>query len=347
MDDDLSSNFETFCLLFGIRTPTLYNVTMILSMTGFGAYRQPLIIQEHTVALVYIELRSINSRFLDVVFRTPDEARVAESAIREQIAKRISRGKVECRIHIQRASEEQSHHHEASSTSVDISEDIERHFHLQAIAQLQHFQGFIRQDFPLATPLSVKEILTWPGVIRQEEIGSEELQEAISKGLETCLEALIGSRRSEGEALKQVILQCLDKMQAIVLQIENKLPEIIKSYQDKLSDKLLAVLDGVDQQGRLISRDELVERIKQEVVMYGVKIDIAEEINRLKTHFEAVRVALAKGGPVGKRLDFLMQELQRESNTLGAKSVSQETSDASLELKLLVEQIREQVQNLE
>ena len=318
-------------------------------MTGFGAYRQPLIIQENTVALVYIELRSINSRFLDVVFRTPDEARGAESVIREQIAKRISRGKVECRIHIQRGAEVQvsAQNHDNASSGEDVREDIERHFHLQAIAQLQHFQGFIRQDFPLATPLSVKDILTWPGVIRQEEIGSEELQEAISKGLEICLEALIGSRRTEGGALAQVILQCIDKMQAIVLQIENKLPEIIKSYQDKLSDKLLSVLDGVDQQGRLISKDELVERIKQEVVMYGVKIDIAEEINRLKTHFEAVRAALLKGGPVGKRLDFLMQELQRESNTLGAKSVSQETSDASMELKLLVEQIREQVQNLE
>jgi uncharacterized protein (TIGR00255 family) len=345
MGDDLSSNFETFCLLFGIRTSTLYNVTMILSMTGFGAYRQPLIIQENTVALVYIELRSINSRFLDLVFRTPDEARGAESVIREQIAKRISRGKVECRIHIQRGAEVQvsAHNHDTASPR----EDIAQHFHLQAIAQLQHFQGFIRQDFPLAAPLSIKDILTWPGVIRQEEIGSEELQEAISKGLEICLEALIGSRRTEGEALAQVILQCINNMQAIVLQIENKLPEIIKSYQDKLSDKLLSVLDGVDQQGRLISKDELVERIKQEVVMYGVKIDIAEEINRLKTHFEAVRAALLKGGPVGKRLDFLMQELQRESNTLGAKSVSQETSDASMELKLLVEQIREQVQNLE
>jgi uncharacterized protein (TIGR00255 family) len=136
-------------------------------------------------------------------------------------------------------------------------------------------------------------------------------------------------------------------MISIVATTEIKLPEIIQAYQDKLVEKLLAVLDGVDQQGRLISKEELVERIKQEVVMYGVRIDVAEEINRLKTHFDAVRSALVKGGPVGKRLDFLMQELQRESNTLGAKSVSQETSDASMELKLLVEQIREQVQNLE
>jgi len=310
-------------------------------MTGFGAYRQPLKIGQQTIALVYVELRSINSRFLDLVFRTPDEARMAESQIREYIAKRIARGKIECRIHIQRGGETD----QPQETKVD--HEVAKHFHLPVLQQLQHLQGYVKQDFPLASPLSVKDILTWPGVIRQEEIGSEELQEVILLATDQALDALITSRKTEGEALKQVIFECLEKMATIVAAIEIKLPEIIQAYQDKLVEKLLAVLDGVDQQGRLISKEELVERIKQEVVMYGVRIDVAEEINRLKTHFDAVRSALVKGGPVGKRLDFLMQELQRESNTLGAKSVSQETSDASMELKLLVEQIREQVQNLE
>jgi uncharacterized protein (TIGR00255 family) len=310
-------------------------------MTGFGAHRQPLKIGQQTIALVYVELRSINSRFLDLVFRTPDEARMAESQIREHIAKRIARGKIECRIHIQRGGEVD----QSQETKVDL--DVSKHFHLPVLQQLQHLQGYVKQDFPLANPLSVKDILTWPGVIRQDEIGSEELQEVILMATDQALDALIVSRKTEGEALKQVIFECLEKMTSIVATTEIKLPEIIQAYQDKLVEKLLAVLDGVDQQGRLISKEELVERIKQEVVMYGVRIDVAEEINRLKTHFDAVRSALVKGGPVGKRLDFLMQELQRESNTLGAKSVSQETSDASMELKLLVEQIREQVQNLE
>ena len=310
-------------------------------MTGFGAHRQPLKIGQQTIALVYVELRSINSRFLDLVFRTPDEARMAESQIREHIAKRIARGKLECRIHIQRGGEAD----QPQETQLD--QEVTKHFHLPVLQQLQHLQGYIRQDFPLANPLSVKDILTWPGVIKQDEIGSEELQEVILMATNQALDALIASRKAEGEALKQVIFECLEKMAAIVAAIEMKLPEIIQAYQDKLVEKLLAVLDGVDQQGRLISKEELIERIKQEVVMYGVRIDVAEEINRLKTHFDAVRSALIKGGPVGKRLDFLMQELQRESNTLGAKSVSQETSDASMELKLLVEQIREQVQNLE
>jgi uncharacterized protein (TIGR00255 family) len=310
-------------------------------MTGFGAHRQPLKIDQQTIALVYVELRSINSRFLDLVFRTPDEARMVESQIREHIAKRIARGKIECRIHIQRGGEAD----QPQETHVD--HDIAKHFHLPVLQQLQHLQGYVKQDFPLASPLTVKDILTWPGVIRQDEIGSEELQEVILMATNQALDSLITSRMTEGEALKQVIFGCLEKMTAIVAAIEIKLPEIIQAYQGKLEEKLLAVLDGVDQQGRLVSKEELIERIKQEVVMYGVRIDVAEEINRLKTHFDAVRSALVKGGPVGKRLDFLMQELQRESNTLGAKSVSQETSDASMELKLLVEQIREQVQNLE
>jgi uncharacterized protein (TIGR00255 family) len=314
---------------------------MIYSMTGFGAHRQPLIIAQQTVAFVYLELRSINSRFLDLVFRTPDEARFSESQIREVITKRLSRGKIECRIHIQRDVE-----HESEVEGINSSE-IAAKFHIEALNDLKLYEEYVKQYFTRATDLSVRDILNWPGILRQEEIAPEELQEAIHLALATALDSLIQSRKTEGDALTQVILDCVAKMEAIVQKIEVKLPQIIALYQDKLTEKLLSVLQGVDQQGRLISKEEIVDRIKQEVVLYGVRIDVAEEIARLKTHFQAVKTALKNGGPVGKRLDFLMQELQRESNTLGSKSVSQETSDASMELKLLVEQIREQVQNLE
>jgi uncharacterized protein (TIGR00255 family) len=311
---------------------------MIYSMTGFGAHQLPIIIDDKTVASVYVELRSINSRFLDLVFRTPDEVKTFEAFIRENIAKRISRGKIECRVHILRGAENQK---------LESNELSEEHFQTKVLAELKQMESYLHKQFPQAAPLSIKDILSWPGVIQQEEITPEELQNVILNSLDIALDHLTESRKSEGQALQQVILQCIEKMTKIVDQIELKLPEIIQSYQDKLTEKFLSVLDGVDHLGRTISKDELLDRIKQEVLMYGVKIDIAEEINRLKTHFAAVKTALNKGGPVGKRLDFLMQELQRESNTLGAKSVSQETSDASMELKLLVEQIREQVQNLE
>ena len=191
------------------------------------------------------------------------------------------------------------------------------------------------------------DILRWPGILLEEEIGANELNEAILSAVGKALDALLVSRQEEGRALTQVILDRVDAMQAIVQKVEPIVPQAAKIYQDKLSEKLLSLLDGIDAQGRTIGKDEIADRIRQEVVIYGTRIDVAEEIARLRTHFEAVRSALAKGGPVGKRLDFLMQELQRESNTLGSKSVTQETSDASMELKLLVEQIREQVQNLE
>jgi uncharacterized protein (TIGR00255 family) len=311
-------------------------------MTGFGAHQMPLIINDKTVASVYVELRSINSRFLDLVFRSPDEVKTSESQIREHVAKRIARGKIECRIHILRGTD-----HDQKVEASDSKEDVKKLFQAKVLNDLKHFEAFIKQEFPQSQALSVKDILTWPGLIKQEEIGSEQLHELILKTLDIALGNLVESRKVEGQALQNVILQCVEKMSAIVAQIEIKLPIIIQTYQDKLTEKLLSVLEGVDQQGRSITKEELVDRIKQEVLMYGVRIDVAEEINRLKTHFEAVKSALSKGGPVGKRLDFLMQELQRESNTLGSKSVSQETSDASMELKLLVEQIREQVQNLE
>lgn len=321
-------------------TATLYNGFMINSMTGFGAHRQPVIHQEQTLAFVYLELRSVNSRFLDLVFRAPDEARFAESQLREILSKRLSRGKIECRIHLQRDRDGALGSAEKAPDPVDDINPL-------VLQELQQYAQHLKQFFPGAADLSLRDILNWPGIIRQEDLSPEQIQLAMMQALDGALVALLQSRQAEGQALTLVILECLGKMERIVQSIEGKLPHIIQAYQDKLTEKMLAVLQGVDQQGRMISKDELIERIKQEIVLYGVRIDVAEEIARLKTHFQAVKTALKQGGPVGKRLDFLMQELQRESNTLGSKSVSQETSDASMELKLLVEQMREQVQNLE
>ena len=209
-------------------------------------------------------------------------------------------------------------------------------------------QELIKQQFAQADLLSVKDILNWPGVLKQDDVVSADIiLNPLQLALEEALASLLASRAIEGEALSKSILDRAQKMADLITQIEPLLPQIIQGYQDKLSEKLLGVLAGIDQQVSSLAKGEVADRIRQEIVLYGVKIDIDEEISRLKIHIQAIRNALQKGGPVGKRLDFLMQELQRESNTLGAKSVSQETSDAAIELKLLVEQIREQVQNLE
>jgi len=322
-------------------------------MTGFGAHRQPVLIAGKAVALVHVELRSINSRFLDVLIRCPDELRFAETMMREVISKKMSRGKIECRIFIQRDLDTVSGSETTSGTTSGInsginSQAILERFNTTVLQDLHLHQELIKQQFAQADLLSVKDILNWPGVLKQDDVVSAEvILNPLQLALEEALASLLASRAIEGEALGKSILDRAQKMADLITQIEPLLPQIIQGYQDKLSEKLLGVLEGIDQQVSSLAKGEVADRIRQEIVLYGVKIDIDEEISRLKIHIQAIRNALQKGGPVGKRLDFLMQELQRESNTLGAKSVSQETSDAAIELKLLVEQIREQVQNLE
>ena len=322
-------------------------------MTGFGAHRQPVLIAGKAVALVHVELRSINSRFLDVLIRCPDELRFAETMMREVISKKMSRGKIECRIFIQRDLDTVSGSETTSGTTSGINSGINsqavlERFNATVLQDLLLHQELIKQQFAQADLLSVKDILNWPGVLKQDDVVSAEvILNPLQLALEEALASLLASRAIEGEALGKSILDRAQKMADLITQIEPLLPQIIQGYQDKLSEKLLGVLAGIDQQVSSLAKGEMADRIRQEIVLYGVKIDIDEEISRLKIHIQAIRNALQKGGPVGKRLDFLMQELQRESNTLGAKSVSQETSDAAIELKLLVEQIREQVQNLE
>ena len=318
---------------------------MMNSMTGFGAHRQPVLIAGKAVALVHVELRSINSRFLDVLIRCPDELRFAETMMREVISKKMSRGKIECRIFIQRDLDTALGSETNSGTTAQAV--LER-FNTTVLQDLHLHQELIKQQFAQADLLSVKDILNWPGVLKQDDVVSADvILTPLQLALEEALASLLASRAIEGDALGKSILDRAQKMADLITQIEPLLPQIIQGYQDKLSEKLLGVLAGIDQQVSSLAKGEVADRIRQEIVLYGVKIDIDEEISRLKIHIQAIRNALQKGGPVGKRLDFLMQELQRESNTLGAKSVSQETSDAAIELKLLVEQIREQVQNLE
>ena len=314
-------------------------------MTGFGAHRQPVLIAGKIVALVHVELRSINSRFLDVLIRCPDELRFAETMMREVISKKMSRGKIECRIFIQRDLDTALGSETNSGTT---SQAVLERFNTTVLQDLHLHQELIKQQFAQADLLSVKDILNWPGVLKQDDVVSADvILTPLQLALEEALASLLASRAIEGDALGKSILDRAQKMADLITQIEPLLPQIVQGYQDKLSEKLLGVLAGIDQQVSSLAKGEVADRIRQEIVLYGVKIDIDEEISRLKIHIQAIRNALQKGGPVGKRLDFLMQELQRESNTLGAKSVSQETSDAAIELKLLVEQIREQVQNLE
>ncbi len=288
---------------------------MIQSMTGYAA--RSLEIAQATLS---VELKSVNGRFLDLQFRIPEELRPVEPALRELLVANITRGKVECRMATQPAA--------GATPQIAINEGL-----LYALAQAERK---VLEQLPDAQPLRVGEVLYWPGMLANAEAGAEALREASVALVKAAIEEFVATRAREGDKLKGMLLERVARMQDRLVQIQSHVPEAIAAYQDKLAARLREALAANDE-----------ERIRQEIAVFGVKIDIAEELNRLGAHLEEVRRVLGSGGAVGKRLDFLMQELNREANTLGSKSVSKELSDTGLEFKLLIEQMREQVQNIE
>ena len=286
---------------------------MITSMTGYAAATRDL-----PTASLAAELKSVNGRFLDVQFRLPDELRTVEPALRELIQARVGRGKVECRVAVTPPT--------GAALLISVNEAL--------LAELAETSKKVRGAVPDASPLSVGEVLHWPGVLGDDR--SAALREACVALVQELLEDFAATRSREGAKLAAMLVERAQRMKSLVASIQPRLPEAIAAYEEKLAARLREVLGGTDE-----------ERIRQEIALYGVKVDVAEELNRLGAHLEEVHRVVGAGGPVGKRLDFLMQELNREANTLGSKSVSKEISDASLELKLLIEQMREQIQNIE
>jgi uncharacterized protein (TIGR00255 family) len=305
-------------------------------MTGYGSASRQVSLGAGVVADLQVECRTVNSRFLDLGFRLPDECRGAEPALREMATQGLSRGKVEFRaawrVNSAAAGAAKSNPHALG----DINPD-----RLDALYTLQEKA---QESFPKAQELSIAEVLRWPGVVSEPRGEEDSWITATVEAGRAALSALMESRHAEGKALVGVLTGITGKMRDIVKVIEPKVPEYVAQYQEKLTERLAEAL-ATQEQAK--AGTELMERIRQEVVLYAVRIDIAEEFARLKTHLKAVDNALAGKGPVGKRLDFLMQELNREANTLSSKSVSEECTQAALELKLFIEQMREQVQNLE
>jgi uncharacterized protein (TIGR00255 family) len=311
---------------------------LIYSMTGFGvASRQvPLTDAQGApsgrTATVSVEFRTVNSRFLDLLFRAPEECRAFEPALRDMVNGELSRGKLECRINLQRS--------DAGGGAVNLNAAV--------LAQLQALEREVAANFPSAGTLRMGEILRWPGVVSEPELTQEALRTGVTEAAREALDQLLEARSREGEALKGVLLERVDAMLAMVERLTPLIPQLVAHHQEKLTARLqeafgLAAPNGMPQ----MSRDEVAERIRQEATVYGIRIDIAEELSRLQAHLNETRHILKKGGQLGKRLDFMMQELNREANTLGSKAAAKELADASMELKLLIEQMREQVQNLE
>jgi uncharacterized protein (TIGR00255 family) len=287
---------------------------MILSMTGYATASAE--IDSGSLAL---ELRAVNHRYLDIQLRVPDELRGFESALREAITAQLQRGKVECRINY-------------------VPRDTQKVTTLNRdrLLQLAAWNHEVQNILPGAPGLSVNDILRWNGVLETPSISADELRAALFELLQTVLQEFSASRAREGEKLKDFLLQRVDKIDALRTAVMPHIPAAIAAYEHKLVTRLReAIHDGMD------------ERIRQEITLFASKIDVDEELSRLSSHLTEMRRILTLGGTVGKRLDFLMQELNREANTLGSKSVDAEVSRSAMEMKILIEQMREQIQNLE
>lgn len=269
---------------------------------------------------INLEIRAVNHRYLDVQFRMPEELRYLEGTLREQIAAAVARGKLECRIQLQDAS--------SGGQTLEVNQDL--------VAQLAHLNKTWRKEHNFAK-LSVADVLRFPGVLAGQGEDAEALAKGVKDLLTSALKEFAAARKREGKKLGEHLLQRLDGMEEIVDALNELFPSLLQAHMDKVKARLAEAVGNIDN-----------DRLQQEFALFIQKSDVDEEFSRLRTHIAEVRRIVTEGkGSVGKRLDFLMQELNREANTLGSKAIAAECTQASVELKVLIEQMREQVQNIE
>lgn len=288
---------------------------MARSMTAFA--RQELVRDWGTLTL---ELRSVNHRYLDVSLRVPEDFRNLEPKIREKIAAKLTRGKVDVGLRFSRI--------EMSRGEIVLDKEL----------VLQISSACREIDHILYNPeaISSLELLRWPGVIKAPVLDSTELNAVLFELLDVTLSDMLEARTREGEKLSELIQQRCQSILAVVADVKKRLPEIMQAWHEKLEKRM---------QEASVELDE--NRLEQELVIIAQKTDVDEELDRLVTHVTEVERVLKGEKPIGRRLDFLMQELNREANTLGSKSIDTETTSASVDLKVLIEQMREQIQNIE
>jgi uncharacterized protein (TIGR00255 family) len=288
---------------------------MIASMTGFASRTR-----ESAQGQLSVELKTVNHRYLEFQSRIPDELRMLEPAMREAVTSKLTRGKVDCRLTFT----------PRSSGPKKLVPDDKAMMELAAAARAAG--AFFKE----ARALSIAEILHWPGVLADDALSPDRLRDDVLGLLDEAVRELNQTRTREGAKLEAMLLERLERMAELAKEAAPLMPAAVKAFQDKLAAKLA--------EAQAAPADE---RIAQEVVLYAARIDVDEELSRLGAHIAEMRRVLAKGGACGKRLDFLCQELNREANTLGSKSVANEITRVAVELKVLIEQMREQVQNIE
>ena len=266
------------------------------------------------------EIKSVNHRYLEPQFRLPESLRAIENGLRERLRNQLSRGKIEASCHLQ--------FHQGNDGASAIN--------LALVKQLGEALAQVQTLLPNAEPANTLEILKWPGVMQQQEVDTELLQKAALEQFTLAITQLNDNRCREGAELKRFILQRLDAIDTQVSDVRALMPGILRAQRDRLQARLNELSGELD-----------TERLEQEIVLLAQKADVDEELDRLDTHLLEVRRTLKQENAIGRRLDFLMQELNREANTLSSKSIVSETTQAAVELKVLIEQMREQIQNIE
>jgi uncharacterized protein (TIGR00255 family) len=285
------------------------------SMTGFAAVDTPC-----APLQLSWEIRSINHRFLDVTFRLPDDFRRMEGEYRKLVGDALSRGKIDCTLKVSLPGNE--------TQGFEVGHET--------LAKLADLQSSLRRTFRDAAPLSVGELLRWPGVLKEVEPGRAELAQSARHGLEEALAALQQVRSAEGRRLLEMLEQRLESITALLEELRPLLVNAQERHREKLLERL-----------RKIDVEVQPERLEQELAMIAQRLDVTEEVDRLVSHVAEVRSVLAQTAPMGRKLDFLIQELNREANTLASKAQDERMTRCAVELKVLIEQMREQAQNLE
>ncbi len=288
---------------------------MLNSMTGFARETA-----ETPFGTMTCEMRAVNHRFLDVQFRLPEELRSKEIELRSQIGESLKRGKVECSLHLRRGA--------ADGAELKLNKALVQ----QITSRVDEISSLLAETQPL-DPI---DVLRWPGVVAEPEIDADPLFAEALAVIEAALGSMVSMRRSEGERIGRMIVSRLDDILSIASTVRERMPEILRAVRTKQRERI----DKLD-----VEADPA--RLETELALIAQKLDVDEEIDRLESHVSEVRNTLQSDEPVGRRLDFLMQELNREANTLGSKSADTETTKAAVDLKVLIEQMREQIQNVE
>ncbi len=288
---------------------------MARSMTAFARLEST-----NTWGRVVWELRSVNHRYVEIGLRLPEELRALEGEVRNRITARVNRGKVDCALKFETSARE--------DFQIKVNDSVAR----EVLRAADKIAGWL----PGAAPLNPLDVLRWPGVLENREVDFDSLSAAVLAELDRALAQLVETREREGHKLQDLVLQRCTAMADITKGLRLRVPEIIAAIRQRHAQRLTELAGTLDP-----------VRVEQECALLIQRLDVAEELDRLEAHLAEVTRVMRQKEPIGRRLDFLMQELNREANTLGSKSAHVDTSGASVELKVLIEQIREQIQNIE